>query len=83
MLRPLQIECNNVDSWCHYFGVLFGVYYTLSDPLEKASMSDVKITGINKEEGNFAMQVARSHRVLVVKEVCRLPLVLYVLLDSF
>ena len=39
-----------MDSWCDYFGVLFGVYYTLSDPLEKASMSGVKITGINKRE---------------------------------
>lgn len=44
-----------MDSWCHYFGVLFGVYYTLSDPLEKASMSVVKITGINKKGGNFAI----------------------------
>lgn len=77
-----------MDSWCDYFGVLFGVYYTLSDPLEKASMSGVKITGINKKGGNFAiffffMQVAKSHRVLVMKEFCRLPLVLYVSLDSF
>ena len=72
-----------MDTWCHYFGVLCGVYSTLSDPLEKASMSDVKITGINKEGVNFAMQVAKSHRVLVVKEFCRLPLVLYVSLDSF
>ena len=72
-----------MDSWCHYFGVLFGVYYTLSDPLEKASMSDVKIIGFNKEGGNFAMQVAKSHRVLVVKEFCPLPLILYVSLDSF
>ena len=57
MLRSLHIGCNNVDS--HYFGVLFGVlfgvYYTLSDPLEKASMSEVKIVGFNKEGGNFAM----------------------------
>lgn len=44
-----------MDSWCDYFGVLFGVYYTLSDPLEKASMSGVKITGINKKGGNFAI----------------------------
>lgn len=50
-------------------------------------MSGVKITGINKKGGNFAifffMQVAKSHRVLVMKEFCRLPLVLYVSLDSF
>lgn len=76
-----------MDSWCHYFGVLFGVYYTLSDPLEKVSMSGVKITGINKREVIlqffFFMQVAKSHRVLVMKEFCRLPLVLYVSLDSF
>ena len=77
-----------MDSWCHYFGVLFGVYYTLSDPLEKASMSGVKITGINKREVVlqfffFLMLVAKSHRVLVLKEFCRLPLVLYVSLDSF
>ena len=67
-----HIERNNVDSWCH----CFGVYSTLSDPLEKASMSDVKITGINKKGGNFAMQGAKNHRVLVMKEFCWLPLVL-------
>ena len=76
-----------MDSWCHYFGVLFGVYYTLSDPLEKVSMSGVKITGINKREVIlqffFFNASCKKPQGVGIEEFCRLPLVLYVSLDSF